>query len=102
MNKKLKFSIIIVGILLSFGYLIFSSIKATGIPYMKIPELKSMNQAGEVKVTGKVKKGTLDYDPHAPLIKFRAVGPDGKSVKVSYEGLKPDAMKEGGHVILEG
>ena len=103
--KRLKFVVIALGIVASIGYLITSAIQATGVPYKHVDELTdvpSTEAAISVKVTGKVKQGTLDYDPHAPRINFRVAGPDGESIAVTYEGIKPDAMVEGGHVILEG
>lgn len=103
--KRFKFVFIGVGILLCMGYLVVSAIQATGVPYKHIRELPAIDSSSEpmeVKVTGKVKEGTLNYNPHEPRIEFHAEGPEGDSVRVIYEGLKPDAMVEGSHVILEG
>jgi len=103
--KRMKFVLIALGIVVSIGYLIASAIQATGVPYKHVNELAEVpptEATMNVKVTGKVKHGSLDYDPHAPRIDFKVAGPDGESIAVTYEGIKPDAMVEGGHVILEG
>lgn len=101
----MKFVLIGLGVLLSLAYLITSAIQATGVPYKHVGELAQISDSGEsmdVKVTGKVKEGSLNYDPHTPIIEFSVTGPKGKSIDVMYRGIKPDAMIEGGHVILQG
>lgn len=103
--KRLKFVFIGLGILLCIGYLVTSAIQATGVPYKHINELANASAdqpTREVKVTGKVVEGELDYDPHAPEIRFKAEGPEGHTIDVYYQGIKPDAMVEGSHVILTG
>lgn len=104
MPRAARFYFIGAGIAAAMVYLVFSSIQATGVPYRQVHELVGRQASGSVsvKVTGKVQPGTLDYDPHAPLITFAVQGPEGTTVDVRYRGIKPDAMREGGHVILEG
>lgn len=102
--KRMKFVMIGLGILGAMVYLVFSGIQATGVPYMKIGELvqKSPSETQYVKVTGEVAEDSLEYDPHQPEIDFQAKGPSGKDVRIIYEGIKPNAMREGGHVIVQG
>jgi cytochrome c-type biogenesis protein CcmE len=103
--KRWKFVAIGAGIILCMGYLVVSAIQATGVPYKHVRELAQLDPTTEkqqVKVTGQVKEGTMNYDPHAPRIDFRVKGPEGRSIAVVYEGVKPDAMVEGSRVILQG
>jgi len=103
--RRFKFVIIGVGIIASIGYLIFSAIQATGVNYEHVHELVAIETSDSphpVKTTGKVQQSSLNYDPHEPRIEFRVKGNQGQSVRVVYKGLKPDAMTEGGHVILQG
>lgn len=104
MPRTAKFYLIGVGLAAAIVYLVISAIQATGVPYRQVHELGEYENRGEVsvKVTGKVKPGTLDYDPHAPTLTFEVQGPEGHSLDVRYRGIKPDAMREEGHVILEG
>ncbi len=104
MPRAAKFYLIGAGIAAAMVYLVFSSIQATGVPYRQVHELvgRTASDPVSVKVTGRVRSGTLDYDPHAPMVTFAVKGPEGDTVDVRYRGIKPDAMREGGHVILEG
>lgn len=104
--KKLRFWVIGLGLVASVLYLVITGIQATGVRYVEVGELGAFADSSRVtglKTTGKVAGGSLDYDPYKPLITFEVRGPEGRgSVRVRYEGIKPDAMSEGGHVIVEG
>lgn len=105
MSRNLRFVIIGLGIVGAIGYLLFSGIRAEGVRYARIAELAEEpgTSPSTVKVTGTVQDGTLEYAPETPLLQFSVTGPEtDQSVEVVYEGIKPDAMREGGHVILKG
>lgn len=106
MPKKLQFTLVGLGFSLALIYLLVTGIQATGVEYVEFTELDKITQKNEptsIKITGKVKKESLNYDPHKPLINFQLSGPEKQdSVRVRYEGMKPDAMREEGHVIIEG
>lgn len=105
MSRNLRFVIIGFGILGAIGYLVFSGIRAEGVRYARINELVQDPGASTdtVKVTGTVQEGTLEYSPETPLLQFSVTGSEtDQSVKVVYEGIKPDALRESGHVILKG
>lgn len=104
-SRNLRFVVIGLGILGAIGYLVFSGIRAEGVRYARINELATDPGASPstVKVTGKVQEETLEYSPDAPLLEFAVSGPKtDHSVRVVYEGIKPDALRETGHVILKG
>jgi len=104
MPRNTRFFLVGGGIAAAMVYLVFSALQATGVPYRQVHELRERERTGalSVKVTGKVRAGTLQYDPHAPRLQFEVTGPKGAALSVRYRGIKPDALREGGHVILEG
>ena len=105
MSRNLRFVVIGLGILGAIGYLVFSGIRAEGVRYARIDELVQGpgTSPSTVKVTGTVKEGTLNYTPDKPLLQFSVTGPKtDQAVQVLYEGIKPDALRETGHVILKG
>jgi cytochrome c-type biogenesis protein CcmE len=105
MSRNLRFILVGIGVIGAIFYLVFSGIQAQGVRYARVEELvtSSSSTPETVKVTGKVQSGSIEYSPEKPLLKFSVGGSktDG-SFRVTYEGVKPDAMREGGHVILEG
>jgi cytochrome c-type biogenesis protein CcmE len=105
MSRNLRFILIGLGIVGAICYLVFSGIQAQGVQYVRVSELvtSSSSTPETVKVTGKVQEGSIEYSPEKPLLKFTVSGPDiDGSFRVTYEGVKPDAMREDGHVILKG
>lgn len=105
MPKKLRFALIALGIIGAMLYLVYSGIQAKGVPYETIESLHdaSDNRPRVVKVTGKVVEDSINYDPTKPLLKLSVKGPESdRTIRVVYEGVKPDALRPGGHVILNG
>jgi cytochrome c-type biogenesis protein CcmE len=103
--RKYRFILVGLGILGSILYLVISGIQAEGVKYARVANLASetFQQEQVVKVTGKVQPGSLQYKPEVPLLRFKVTSPktDG-SISVVYEGIKPDALRESGRVILKG
>lgn len=105
MTRSAKFYLVGAGVAAAVVYLVISAIQATGVPYRQVHELRTLkasDTAREVKVTGKLKTGTLEYDPNVPRLTFVVRGPRENTIRVRYRGIKPDALQEEGHVILEG
>ncbi|MFB6226741.1 MAG: cytochrome c maturation protein CcmE [bacterium] len=105
MSKKLRFALIGLGIVGAMLYLVYSGIQAKGVPYETIASLHKVggDKPRTVKVTGKVVKGSIKYQPEKPLLRLSVSGPDtDQSIRVIYEGIKPDALRAGGHVIVNG
>jgi cytochrome c-type biogenesis protein CcmE len=109
-------------IVLSIGYLIFSSIRTTSEYYLTVPEVAA--RQGElggqaIRVAGRVKPGNIAWDPDSLTLKFE-IGPipdvdaAGAPVKpvlasdpisfrvVSSGEPKPDMFAPGRDVIVEG
>ncbi len=104
-SKKYRFLLIGLGILGSILYLVISGIQAEGVPYTRVGKLLdgSSTEPRAVKITATVKSGTLRYQSQIPLLRFSAVGENSReSITVVYEGIKPDALRESGPVILRG
>lgn len=103
--NKVKFWVIGLGIVAAMIYLIGSGIEATGVRYVKVKEIHRVDLSEydqTVKTTGKVRAGTLRYEASRPRLTFDLEGPEGETVQVVYDGIKPDALTEDGHVIVEG
>lgn len=86
-------------------YLVYSGIQAKGVPYESIDSLsqKTGGSPRTVKLTGKVVEDSIQYEPSKPILRLSVGGPEtDRTIRVVYEGIKPDALRENGHVILTG
>ncbi len=107
----------------AIGYLIFSAIRTTSEYYLTVPEVaaRQTELGGQaLRVAGRVKAGTINWDPNTLTLKFEIVPiPDvdaaGAPVKpfvvasdpvsfrvVSAGEPKPDMFAPGRDVIVEG
>ncbi|HSQ61337.1 MAG TPA: cytochrome c maturation protein CcmE [Acidobacteriota bacterium] len=88
----------------SVAYLILSGVKQTGLQYMTVTELATVEEApkaGGFRLDGVVAAGTIAYDQKRPRLTFQMT--DGKeAIQVVYDGLMPDAFAEGRDVVVEG
>jgi cytochrome c-type biogenesis protein CcmE len=108
-------------IVVAIGYLIFSAISTTSEYYLTVPEVaaRQAELGGQaLRVAGRVKAGTINWDPNSLTLKFEIVPiPDldqGATVKpvvatdpVSFRVVcagepKPDMFAPGRDVIVEG
>jgi len=109
-------------IVLAIGYLIVSSIRTTSEYYLTVPEVAARQSelGGQaLRVAGRVKAGTIDWDPNSLTLKFEigpipdvdtaagAVKPVVASDPVSFRVVcagepKPDMFAPGRDVIVEG
>ena len=109
-------------IAVAIGYLIFSAIRTTSEYYLTVPEVASRQSelGGQaLRVAGRVKAGTINWEPNTLTLKFEIVPiPDvdasGAAVKsvlasdpvsfrvVSAGEPKPDMFAPGRDVIVEG
>lgn len=107
MGRQLKVWSISIGFILSLVYLITSGIQTNSVPYVDLRQLQNMEKKEKVavKVTGKVVNNSLDYNSQIPRIDFKIHKPNDDSdnhIRVRYDGVKPDAMREGGFVTVTG
>ena len=108
-------------IVVAIGYLIFSAISTTSEYYLTVPEVaaRQAELGGQaLRVAGRVKAGTINWDPNSLTLKFEIVPiPDlaqGAAVKpvvatdpISFRVVcagepKPDMFAPGRDVIVEG
>jgi cytochrome c-type biogenesis protein CcmE len=89
-------------ILAAVAYLMFSAAQSAGVYYLTIAEAKSGHAgSGQVRVTGKVVTGSIQYDAKTMQARFAiADGPD--TLPVEYKGVLPDAFVNDADVIVEG
>jgi len=108
-------------IVVAIGYLIFSAIRTTSEYYLTVSEVaaREANLGGQaLRVAGRVKAGTINWDPNSLTLKFEivpipeldadgavkpVVATDPVSFRVVCAGEpKPDMFAPGRDVIVEG
>ena len=109
MNGNLRFVFGGVVIAAAIGWLMFTAIRETSSYYMTIDEFLPQREAlagTGVRVAGRVKPGSIDYDPRTLRLEFSMgdfeEGAPGPAVPVAFTGIKPDMFAEGRDVIVEG
>ena len=123
MRVRPRFFIGVGLIAVAIGYLIFSAIRTTSEYYLTVPEVaaRQTELGGQaLRVAGRVKAGTIDWDPNSLTLKFEivpipdvdnetvaAVKPVVASDPVSFRVIctgepKPDMFAPGRDVIVEG
>lgn len=104
MNTTVRIVIVSLVVVASVAYLILSGVKQTGLQYMTVTELATVEEApkaGGFRLDGHVAAGTIAYDQKRPRLTFQMT--DGKeAIHVVYDGLMPDAFAEGRDVVVEG
>lgn len=113
MNRNLRFVFGSAVIVAAIGWLMYTGIRETSSYYLTIQEfLPKKDEYGNMplRVAGRVRPGSIDYDARTLNLKFELAGfpdrPDGKtddrSVPVAFNGIKPDMFADGRDVIVEG
>lgn len=99
-NSKLVVGAIV--IVAALAFLMFSAAQSTGVYYLTIAEAQAgASSAGQVRVTGKVVAGSIEYEPKSMQARFTiADGP--ATLPVEYKGVLPDAFVDNADVIVEG
>jgi cytochrome c-type biogenesis protein CcmE len=104
-NKKLKFIIGGVIIVLAIIYLGYGAIKNTGAYYIPLDELNQNPQAyvgKNIRVSGAIIKGSEDWDPTNLMLKFEMSDQTGETILVSFHGSRPNNFDEATEAIVEG
>lgn len=109
-QKKAKFAIGSLLIVVGIGYLITTGISKTSKYFFTVGELLNQKVSYEgtgLKVKGNVVDGSINRDPNNYLkVKFVIAEKDAKDetarLNVVYEGVTPDMFKAGGEVVVEG
>lgn len=104
-NKKTKFIIGGVVIVLAIAYLIFTGLQSSASYFLTVDELYAKGTAIEnrtVRVSGKVDATTIDFNNRDLILAFEVMSDTGQRMHVVFNGPKPDQMREGAEAILEG
>jgi len=107
MERRKRF--LLGGVLLAgaVGFLIYSAASETSVYYMTIEEFVAQKSAlanEGVRVAGRVRDGSMQWDPKTLNLRFELAdfkSPD-DGVPVRYTGILPDMFAEGRDVIVEG
>ncbi len=98
-------AVLIVGIAVS--YLMYQGVSDTGVYYRTITEVMADN--GEftdrnIRLSGKVVEGSIEYNQRDLALSFTLsdLEDETKTMAAIYNGVVPDAFKDGVEVILEG
>lgn len=102
-KKRIRIMVISAIVAILLGYLIYSSFGSSLVRYRTVSEVvDNQSLAGkQVKIAGKVVKGSLDKSKTEVRYAFEIT--DGKAkMPVVYEKALPTSFKEGSEVIVEG
>ncbi len=105
-NKKVKFIIGGLLIVVAVAYLIYTGIQSSSAYYLTIDELhaKSATMVNrQVRVAGLVDTPSVDYNHKELILKFDIVSETGARLTIVFNGPKPDQINsEGAEAIVEG
>ncbi len=104
-NKKIKF--IVGGLLLVLAvlYLIYSGFANNAAYFFTVDELYAKGEEMHnrtVRVAGQVDADTIAFNNRDLILTFDVTGKDGQRMPVTFSGPKPDQMRHGAEAILEG
>lgn len=105
MRKKTQ---ILVGLSIIVGavlFLLISSFSQTSVYYYTVDELESINLRPDqrIRVSGKLVKNSISYDPSGPELKFVIQSQDGNfRLNVVYHDVMPDNFMRSEEVVATG
>jgi cytochrome c-type biogenesis protein CcmE len=107
MKRNMKFILGGMAILILTGYLLYSGLGETAVYYYTIDEVYRAGPELEnkgIRISGQVMPGTIRYDSASMNLGFviRDIESSPATMTVSYKGLRPDALNDETHVIVEG
>jgi len=89
-------------VLLAIGWLILSSIGGSTAYYLTIAEVKAQGPSERmVRVAGTVVGDTIEWNAQELMLKFK-IADDSGSLLVIYNGPRPDMLRDGAEVVVEG
>ena len=104
-NKKIKFAIGSLMIVVAVGYLITTGISANSKFFFTVDELANQDvvyHGKGLKVKGNVVVGSIVRNPANKLDVTFVIEEKKSTLPVIYKGITPDMFKEGGEVVVEG
>lgn len=102
-RRRLKFVLLIGGVLLSMGFLLAVALRSDGglAYFVTVSEFKQAPTSKGVRINGKVQDGSIRRESSGQDVAF--VMTDGQtSLPVSYHGIIPDTFVEGADVVVKG
>lgn len=107
MINKAKIPFAVLAILIAMGYLMYTGISETGVYYHTVSEVldqASIFDGQSLRISGDVVGDTIQFDQENIILSFAVSDTENDRVtmRVSYQGVAPDAFKDGVEVILEG
>ena len=103
-KKRRKTILVVAGILVVFGYLIYTGLRDTMTYYLTVTEVLAQTQNAQdkpIRVGGIVSPSSVNWDPKDLRLRFK-IEDDSSSLSVYYKGVVPDSFKPGTEVIVEG
>jgi cytochrome c-type biogenesis protein CcmE len=103
--RRKQFLIAGLVIVVALGYLGYNAFQGASMYYLTVGELLAKGEAAygeQLRVSGKAVEGTVQADSGANVLRFSLADGDGATMPVVYEGIVPDAFKEGADVVVEG
>lgn len=104
-NKKLKFIIGGVIILIAVVFLVAQSISSTGAYYMTVADLNSKSDklmGQKIRVSGAIVQESEDWNPTELMLNFHMTDETGEEVLVSFHGSRPSNFSRATEAIVEG
>ncbi len=107
-NRSQKKTVVaVLFVLFGIGLMIYNGIDSTGIYFLTVEELIAQAtslKGTSIRVSGNVVDGTIDYNARDLILKFAISDMENetKTINAHYNGIMPDAFKDGAEVILEG
>lgn len=101
-NRKIAIAVVV--FVLAGAYLAYSGARSSMAYYLTVGELldrvATVGQS-DIRLSGTVQDGTIARDPVAGTLAFLVT--DGtRKLPVRYQGVVPDAFKDGAQVVVEG
>lgn len=104
-NKKLKFIIGGVIIIIAVIFLVVQSISSTGAYYMTVADLNSQNDklmGQKIRVSGAIVPESEDWNATELMLNFHMTDETGEEVLVSFHGSRPSNFSRATEAIVEG
>jgi cytochrome c-type biogenesis protein CcmE len=104
-GNRLKFLIGGGVIAIAIIYLIFTATQSTAAYFLTVDELYARGSEvydRNVRVSGKVMEGAIDFNARDLVLRFQVAGQSGQTLPVVFNGPKPDQLRADAEAILEG
>lgn len=89
-------------IVAAVSYLIVSSIGGSTAYYLTVGEVMAQGPSERiVRVAGTVVGDSIEWNPQKMLLRFK-IADDSGSLAVTYNGPRPDMLRDGAEAIVEG